>query len=64
MIVGRVVPEHSNRSSGSTFVLVDQPAQTVVSTYPNPMVSDLPMLGFEASSIASGRPALSGSGIS
>ena len=40
-----VVPENSNRSSGSTFVLVHQPAQTVVATYPNPMVSNLPIAG-------------------
>ncbi len=39
------MPENSNRSSGSMFVLVDQPAQPVVSTYPNPMVSDLPIAG-------------------
>jgi len=40
-----VVPENSNRSSGSTFVLVHQPAQTVVATYPNPMVSNQPIAG-------------------
>jgi hypothetical protein len=40
-----LMPENSFCSSGSMFVLMDQPAQTVVSTYPNPMISDLPMPG-------------------
>jgi MFS superfamily sulfate permease-like transporter len=39
------VSENSIRSSGRTFVFMDQPTQTGVSTYPNPMISNLPRPG-------------------